>query len=123
MIAQLAVDGDAQLLASAVMNLLQNAFKFTPPGGAVVLRSRGQGTRAIIEVEDRCGGIEESNVTFQSFAERRARDRSGLGLGLSIARQAVHTHSGEIHFQNIPGVGCRFSIELPLAANRTPALA
>ncbi|MBA2303953.1 MAG: ATP-binding protein [Acidobacteria bacterium] len=85
--------------------------------------ARAQSTRAIIEVEDQCGGIEESNVTFHSFAERRAKDRSGLGLGLSIARQAVHTHSGEIHFQNIPGVGCMFSIELPVAVNRSAALA
>ncbi|HJR58373.1 MAG TPA: HAMP domain-containing sensor histidine kinase [Vicinamibacterales bacterium] len=117
-----AIDGDPQLLASAVTNLLQNAFKFTRPGGLVVLRSRIRGTRVIIEIEDQCGGIEESTVTFHPFPERRALDRSGLGLGLSIARQAIHAHGGEMHFRNIAGTGCVFSIDLPLATDPDPAL-
>jgi signal transduction histidine kinase len=118
----LAIQGDAQLLESAVMNLLQNAFKFTPPGGRVVLRTRGDGTRVVIEVEDQCGGIQESSITFQPFADRRSKDRSGLGLGLSIARQAVHAHSGEMHVRNVAGIGCIFSIDLPLASEASPAV-
>ena len=113
----LEIDGDPQLLASAMMNLLQNAFKYTPGGGAVVLRTRTEGERLIIEVQDECGGIPASTGNlFQAFGNRRGSDRSGLGLGLSIARQAVRAHGGDIHIRNMPGIGCTFAIDVPLAA-------
>jgi signal transduction histidine kinase len=112
-----AVDADTQVLASAVNNLLNNAFKFTPAGGRIVLRAlAGEGGRLLIEVEDECGGIPASaGDPFQSFAERRGRDRTGLGLGLSIARKAVRAHGGDIHTHNVPGKGCVFTIDVPLA--------
>ena len=113
----LAVDGDPQLLTSAVMNLLHNAFKNTPAGGTVILRAHARGERLLVEIQDECGGIPESKGDlFQPFGERRGADRSGLGLGLSIARQAVRAHSGDIHIRNRPGVGCVFTIDVPLAA-------
>jgi signal transduction histidine kinase len=99
------------------MNLLHNAFKNTPAGGRVVLRARGEGQRLIVEVEDQCGGIPESKGDlFQVFGDRRGSDRSGLGLGLSIARKAMRAHGGDIHIRNMPGHGCIFAIEMPLAA-------
>jgi signal transduction histidine kinase len=110
------VDADPQLLASAVMNLLHNAFKNTPSGGHVVLRARADEGRLLLEIEDRCGGIADSNGDlFQVFGERRGSDRSGLGLGLAIARKAVRAHGGEIRIRNMPGTGCVFTIEVPLA--------
>jgi len=113
----LSVDADPQLLASAVMNLLHNAFKNTPAGGAVVLRALAQGQRLVIEIEDQCGGIPESKGDlFKPFGDRRGRDRSGLGLGLSIARKAVRAHGGDILINNMPGKGCVFTIDVPLAA-------
>jgi signal transduction histidine kinase len=113
----LELDADPQLLASAMMNLLQNAFKYTPGGGAVVLRARAEGERLIIEVQDECGGIPANTGNpFQAFGNRRGTDRSGLGLGLSIARQAVRAHGGDIHIRNMPGIGCIFVIDVPLAA-------
>jgi signal transduction histidine kinase len=113
----LAVDGDPQLLTSAVMNLLHNAFKYTPPGGTVTLGARAQAERLLVEVQDECGGIpERKSDLFQAFGDRRGTDRSGLGLGLSIARQAVRASAGEIHVRNMPGKGCVFTIDLPLAA-------
>jgi signal transduction histidine kinase len=54
---------------------------------------------------------------FQAFGDRRGADRSGLGLGLSIARQAVRAHGGDIHIRNKPGAGCVFAIDLPLSAD------
>jgi signal transduction histidine kinase len=112
----LAVDGDAQLLTSAVMNLLHNAFKNTPAGGAVILRVHARGDRLLVEIQDQCGGIPESKVDlFQAFGDRRGTDCSGLGLGLSIARQAVRSHGGDIHTRNRPGQGCIFTIDVPLA--------
>ena len=115
---RLFVTADPQLLASAVMNLLNNAFKFTPGGGHVALRALRDGGRVLIEVEDECGGIPESHSDpFQPFSDRRKYDRSGLGLGLSIARKAVRTSGGDINFRNLKGTGCVFVIELPLAAD------
>ena len=111
------VSTDPQLLGSAVMNLLNNAFKFTPPGGHVSLRARRDGGRVLFEVEDECGGIPESKSDpFQAFGDRRKADRSGLGLGLSIARKSVRAYGGDINFRNTPGQGCVFVIDLPLAA-------
>jgi signal transduction histidine kinase len=84
------LDVDRQLLGSAVMNLLNNAFKFTRVGGQVALRTFQHGDRFRIEVEDECGGIpEHQGDLFRPFTECRGSDRSGLGLGLSIARKAA----------------------------------
>lgn len=113
----LVVEADPQLFMSAVMNLLHNAFKNTPAGGTVVLRAQAHGDRLLIEIEDQCGGLPQGREDpFQSFGERRGTDRSGLGLGLSIARRAVRAHGGDIHIRNLPGTGCIFAIEVPLAA-------
>jgi signal transduction histidine kinase len=114
----MAVDGDPQLLTSALMNLLTNAFKFTPAGGRVVLRTLRDEQRVRIEVADQCGGIpEHTSDPFKPFTERRKHDRTGLGLGLSIARKAVRMHGGDVTFRNLPGIGCVFVIELPLAVD------
>ena len=113
----LAVDADPQLLTSAVMNLLHNAFKNTRAGGTVILRAHAQGERLLVDIQDECGGIPESKGDlFQPFGERHGGDRSGLGLGLSIARQAVRAHGGDIRIRNMSGEGCVFTIEMPLAA-------
>ena len=122
---RMAVDIDPQLLGAAVMNLLSNAFKFTPPAGTVTLRAFERGGDVLIEVEDECGGIPESRADpFQPFGERRGKDRSGLGLGLSMARKAVRAHGGDITIRNIPGKGCLFVISVPCVAPAgEPALA
>ncbi len=117
----LAVEADPQLLASAVMNLLTNAFKYTAAGGHVVLRTRHEDGRVRFEVEDECGGIPDgADDPFKAFAARRQKDRTGLGLGLSIARKAVRIHGGDIYFRNLPGSGCVFVVDVP-SAEETPA--
>jgi signal transduction histidine kinase len=111
------IDVDPQLLSSAVMNLLNNAFKFTRPGGKVTLSARGAGLRVLIAVTDECGGIPPgSRDPFKPFGDRRGKDRTGLGLGLSIAKQAVSAFGGQIHIHNTPGTGCAFVIDLPAVA-------
>jgi signal transduction histidine kinase len=110
----LAVNVDRQLLASAVTNLLSNAFKYTPRGGRVTLRARATDGRVAIEVEDECGGLPEGKGdVFTPFGERRAKTRTGLGLGLSIARRAVRAQGGDIEVHNRPGTGCTFVIQVP----------
>ena len=117
----LAVNGDPQLLESAITNLLNNAFKFTRAAGLIVLRAERDGECVRIGVEDECGGIADGvEVVFKPFAGRRKADRTGLGLGLSIARKAVVQHGGDIYFRNLPGKGCVFTISLPLADEVTP---
>jgi signal transduction histidine kinase len=111
----LEIDVDPQLLASALMNLLQNAFKFTRAHGRVTLRTRSENGRVFIEVEDECGGMVAGKVdAFLPFGDRRGNDRSGLGLGLSISRRAVKANGGELQVHNVPGKGCIFAIELPV---------
>ena len=86
----------------------------------MVLRARAERGRLLIETEDECGGIPPSKGDlFQVFGDRRGGDRSGLGLGLSIARKAVRAHGGEIRIRNLPGKGCVFTIEVPLAAEES----
>ena len=113
----IAVEADRQLLASAVSNLLQNAFKFTHAQGQVSLRVRTNGNRVLIEVEDECGGLPpgKAEELFRPF-ERRGADKTGLGLGLTISRKSVGANGGEIQVKNMPGKGCVFTIELPIAA-------
>ena len=118
--AGLTIHVDPQILASSVMNLLNNAFKFTRENGQVVLRAHREDRRLRIEVEDECGGLPDSGGDpFQAFADRRGNDRSGLGLGLSIARKAVRAHGGDIHIRNRPGKGCMFVIDIPLVGEGT----
>jgi len=113
----LTVDADPQLLSSAVMNVLHNGFKNTPKGGHVTLRAFAANADFCVEVEDQCGGIlEEKGDLFKTFGDRRGHDRTGLGMGLSIARKAVRAHGGDISIRNHPGHGCVFTICVPLAA-------
>jgi len=115
----LTISGDPQLLSSAVMNLLNNGFKFTRAGGRVVLRACHEDRRLRIEVEDECGGIPETKADpFRPFGDKRGSDRTGLGL--SIARKVVRAHGGDIQIRNTPGKGCVFVIEIPLEAGTEP---
>ena len=120
---------DAQLLESALMNLLTNAFKYTRDGSTVTLRARAEDGNLRIEVQDQCGGIPDTaGDPFAPFGDRRGKDRTGLGLGLAIARKAVRAQGGDVTLRNIPGSGCIFTIDVPLrrAESRpvplTPAL-
>lgn len=113
----LVVDADRQMLAAAIANLLQNAFKFTRPSGHVMLRVHAREMRVLIEVEDECGGLPEGKAEdlFQPF-HQRSGDRTGLGLGLSISRRGVEANGGTLHVRNLPGAGCIFTIDLPYLA-------
>ena len=87
---ELAVSGNRVLLAAAVGNLLQNAFKFTHPRSTVTLSAHGDGDRILIAVRDQCGGLPvgAAENLFKPFKQVGA-DRTGLGLGLSIARRSI----------------------------------
>ncbi len=106
---------DVRLVSSAVCNLVRNAVKYTPPDRQVELRGKIVDGSAVIEVEDRCGGLPPGKVeaAFAPFVRLDSRE-TGFGLGLAIAKQAVDAHGGKLRVQNLPGRGCIFILELPL---------
>ncbi len=109
-----AIYADRQILASAVMNLLQNAVKFTRTRTTVILRVDSTDDRVLLEVQDECGGLPtvDVNTLFQPF-EQRGADRSGLGLGLAFSRWAVEANNGRLYARTLPTVGCVFTVDLP----------
>ncbi len=108
------VEADRPILAATIANLLQNAFKFTRPGTTVSLRVGTTTHRVLIEIQDECGGLPEGAAEnlLRPFVQL-GRDRSGLGLGLSICLKAVKTMAGELHIRDLSGEGCIFTIDLP----------
>jgi signal transduction histidine kinase len=110
------VCADPEMLAASVGNLLQNAFKFTRHHTLVTLRARVAGDRVLIDVEDHCGGLPEGAVErmFLPFTQGGS-DRSGLGLGLDISRRGVEANDGMLSVRDVPGIGCVFTISLPVS--------
>ncbi|MDB5854775.1 MAG: histidine kinase [Herminiimonas sp.] len=102
------------LMSGALANLLHNAFKFTHHHTEVKLNAYPLGDRVLIEVADNCGGLPHGDAEkmFSPFTQRN-NDKTGLGLGLSIARQSVAEYGGFLTVMDTPGVGCTFTISLP----------
>ncbi|MCY0386777.1 HAMP domain-containing sensor histidine kinase [Robbsia sp. Bb-Pol-6] len=119
--AKLQVSGDQTALYGAFVNLLQNAFKFTRPGSEVRLEVHAVGAVAVFDIKDQCGGLAPGTAErmFRPF-EQMGADRSGLGLGLSIARDAIESSGGTIGVRDVPGVGCVFTVTLPRGDDGTP---
>ncbi len=113
------LDADFTRLAQSVANLLNNAAKYTPAGGRILLQVRRDGDEAVIRVEDNGVGIPADMLerVFQLFAQvGRTIDRSqgGLGLGLSLVRSLVELHGGTVTAQgNGANPGSTFIIRVP----------
>jgi signal transduction histidine kinase len=123
--AGLEVDADRNYLISALSNLVQNAIKYSKPDGEIWVRSRETDKSLVLEVEDRCGGLPKGKTEelFKPFIQKNS-DRTGLGLGLTISRQAIALNGGVLAARDLPGKGCVFSISLPKRrAHRSPARA
>lgn len=107
---------DPDRMAQALGNLLSNAIKFTPSGGQVSTIVEMDGQRIIIQVTDNGPGIplEDQEKVFQPFFRSAHGHRivQGMGLGLSIARDIVTAHGGEITLESTPGVGSSFKIRI-----------
>jgi signal transduction histidine kinase len=110
----LGIAGNRERLLAALANLLGNAFKFTQPHTEVMLLAYAAGDQVYIDVEDHCGGLTADNVEkmFKPFSQRHD-DKTGLGLGLVIARQSVEADAGTLTVRNLAGTGCIFTIRLP----------
>lgn len=112
-----AVDVDPLGIQQVVLNLAGNAFKFTPPGGKVLLRSLIAGRSWLLELEDTGRGMSSAVVEglFRPFQQGEVRDSAqGWGLGLSIVQALVESHGGTIHVTSREGLGTTFRVELPL---------
>ena len=114
----LSIRGDRDLLLDALGNILSNAFKFTRPNTQVRLHAYAREDRVLIDVEDHGDGMPEElfERAFQPFTQH-GRDRSGLGLGLSIAQKSAEASGGSLTVKSARGEGCVFTINLPLAAS------
>jgi len=112
--------GDQLRLVQVVVNLLNNAAKYTPPGGAITLALDLDGDCARITVTDSGSGIEPALLpyVFDLFIQARRtpdREQGGLGLGLALVRRIAALHDGTAQaFSDGPGLGSRFVIALPL---------
>ena len=114
------ITGDLERLRRLLLNLVDNAIKYTEPGGRIAISLRREADRACIEVSDTGAGIpgDEMDQIFQPFYRSPgARDLSerGAGLGLSIVRSIARAHGGEIEVSSEPGRGSAFKVLLPLA--------
>ncbi len=112
---------DAEKLERVLINLLSNAFKFTPAGGRVRCALEERDGRARLVVEDTGPGVpvDMREAIFERFRQVEAginRPFGGTGLGLAIARDFVHLHEGTLWVEEAPGGGARFVVDLPLQA-------
>src|SRR5581483_9968467 len=105
---------DVQQLGRALWNLLENAAKYSPPGGDVVVRVEDLGSEARVSVQDFGAGIPHGARArlFERF-HRADAGSPGLGLGLYIARRIVEVHGGRIGVDSEAGRGARFYFTLP----------
>jgi heavy metal sensor kinase len=117
---QVVVDGDKNRLQQVVVNLLDNAIKYTPEGGTLALQIMKDGRNAIFEISDTGIGIAENALPhiFDRFfraEEARAQRMEGAGLGLAIVRSIVEAHGGTVRAESNGTRGTRIRIELPLS--------
>jgi two-component system phosphate regulon sensor histidine kinase PhoR len=110
---------DAERVQQVITNLVHNAIKFTPPGGAVAVSARAEEDEVIISVRDTGVGIPADDLPriFERFYKAdRARSGGGTGLGLAIAKHIVLAHGGRIWAESVEGRGSTFSVALPVQA-------
>ena len=123
---QVQVSGDADRLKQLILNLADNAVKYTPPGGAVRLSLSKAAGEAHLQISDTGIGISEEDLPyiferFYRVDKARTRAHGGSGLGLSIAKWIVDVHGGRIHAESDAGEGTTFHVILPLLEQTSQA--
>lgn len=114
------VKGDRARIKQVVVNLLDNAIKYTAAGGSIQLNVTRQNGHALLDVADSGIGIRSGDLPhiFERFFrvdKARSRDLGGAGLGLAIVKSICTAHEGQVKVESIEGQGSHFKVELPLA--------
>ncbi|OGO19403.1 MAG: hypothetical protein A2Z14_15625 [Chloroflexi bacterium RBG_16_48_8] len=113
------IEVDPDRMAQVLGNLLDNALRYTPIGGQIILRAGSSSRGVTLFVQDNGPGVEPSELShifnrFYRVDKSRQRDEGGSGLGLAIAKSIVERHGGQIRAESRPGEGMTFIIELPV---------
>jgi heavy metal sensor kinase len=119
------IEGDHARLKQVIVNLLDNAIKYTPNGGRIKLKIAQENGDAVLDVADDGMGIPAEALphVFKRFFRvdgSRSRDQGGAGLGLSIVKSICDAHGARVEVSSTPGQGSRFRIRQPLAAESLP---
>jgi signal transduction histidine kinase len=112
------IQGDGPRLEQVLINLLNNATKFTPNGGKITIKAHSQDKGLVVQVEDDGVGIakDKQDMLFKPYSRLNAdRQRHpGLGLGLALSKQVVELHGGRIWVESDTGAGSKFYFFLPM---------
>ena len=120
---ELEVDADLNRLRQVIANLLDNALKYTPGGGRVLIEASAEEDGVKIVVRDTGPGIpaeELPHIWERLYRGDRSRSTPGLGLGLSLVQAIVRAHGGTVAARSLPEAGAEFTVRLP-SASRWPA--
>lgn len=122
----LMVEGDAEKIGIALLNLVRNAVMFTNEGGHILIRAKQEHGQIKISIIDDGIGIPAKDVPhiferFYQVESHLTRKHGGMGLGLSVAKMMVEMHGGQIIAESVPGKGSNFTILLPVDSSRAEA--
>ena len=109
------VDAERSRLERVVVNFVQNAIKYAPPGSPIAVRLAVDGDRAVVSVTDRGPGVPpaQRSLVFEKYKRTdAARAKEGVGLGLYVSRKIIEAHGGEIGVEGAPGEGATFFFRL-----------
>ncbi|NJO84800.1 MAG: hypothetical protein HC828_19885 [Blastochloris sp.] len=108
---------DVVLMEQALVNLLENAARHTPPGTPITVHAMRRDDALEIIVQDRGPGISPADLerVFEKFYRGQSSAAHGTGLGLSICKGLVEAHGGYLWAANLPSGGVRFTIHLPIS--------
>jgi signal transduction histidine kinase len=114
------IEGDERRLKQALFNLISNAVKFTPPGGAIRLEAARREDALLLTVVDTGIGIPPADQTrvFEKF--ERGERQSGAGIGLSLVKSLIELHGGTVVIESASGQGTRITCRLPVTQRATP---
>jgi signal transduction histidine kinase len=110
------IEGDERRLKQALFNLISNAIKFTPPGGAIRIEAERGDDSVRLSVADTAAGIAAADLApiFERF--ERSRNRAGSGFGLSLVKSLIELHGGTVEIESAPGCGIRVVCRLPVGS-------